>query len=267
MAFGSGSDAGDRGEQLGGRGALRPGTTVQIDRVGHDDAARGDGARLVQAERVDAGQELDRGQLAQQGLTTGQGDDAGHERQARQQDQPVGHHRDAGRDDSRQRLLPALPGAVQAPEQDRGDGRDQQHQEGQDAVDAPAQLGADQREPACFLGEAGRVGVGPDLLGPVGPRARRDEAARQHLVADRLVLGVGLAGQQRLVQLQAMGLDDPSVDDHLLARTQHEHVVQDDLLDLDTVLHAVPTDHGVRLGEHRQPVQRQRGPGAPGRCR
>ncbi len=48
-------------------------------------------------------------------------------------------------------------------------------------------------------------------------------------VADLLVDWVGLAGQQRLVDLEALGLDDAAVDDDLVARSELDDVVEDDL--------------------------------------
>ena len=48
--------------------------------------------------------------------------------------------------------------------------------------------------------------------------------------ADLLVDGIGLAGEQRLVDLEPLGLDDSAVDDDLVARTELDDVVEDDLV-------------------------------------
>ena len=77
----------------------------------------------------------------------------------------------------------------------------------EDRGDAGAQLGVDEREAGRLLGELGRVRLAADLRGGEGAAARDDEAAGHHRVAGLLDDRVGLAGEQRLVDLQAVGLD------------------------------------------------------------
>ena len=103
-------------------------------------------------------------------------------------------------------------------QQTRGD--QQVGDELQDLVDTAAQFGFHQRELAGLLGELGGVGFPADLGGPVGAAARDDEAARHHRVAGVLGDRVGLAGQQRLVDLEVGLLDDLAVDDDLVARAR-----------------------------------------------
>ena len=59
-----------------------------------------------------------------------------------------------------------------------------------------------QREPAGLVGELGGVGVGADPVAWNPPVPGDHEAARQHLVARRPCRRVGLAGEQRLVDLE-----------------------------------------------------------------
>ena len=68
---------------------------------------------------------------------------------------------------------------------------------------------------------------------PGSARSRSHEAARQHLLAGRLDDRVRLAGEERLVDLEARGLEHGAVDDDLVTRTQLENVVQDHVADSD----------------------------------
>ena len=67
------------------------------------DHALGERAGLVEQDDVDAGQSLDRRELLHQHLPTRQRDGGDPECEAREQDQPFGHHRDDPGDDSRDR--------------------------------------------------------------------------------------------------------------------------------------------------------------------
>ena len=106
------------------------------------------------------------------------------------------------------RLPPAGVGDEQLGVDGQQSGRPQQiGDEPQDLVDTGAQFGFHQGEPAGLLGQLGRVGLAAHLGGAVRAGAGDDEAARHHGVADVLVDRVGLAGQQRLVDLEVGFLD------------------------------------------------------------
>ena len=91
-------------------------------------------------------------------------------------------------------------------------------------------------------------------------RARDDDAARQHLGVDRLVDRVGLAGEQRLVDLEAVGGAHDAVGRDLVAGAQLEQVVEHDLLDRDLVELPVADDARLRGAQHGELVERALGP-------
>ena len=76
-------------------------------RVEHD-VALGERARLVEADDVDPGQPLDRGQLLHEHLAAGQRHRGDAEREAREQDEALGDHADDGGDHRDERLGDAV---------------------------------------------------------------------------------------------------------------------------------------------------------------
>jgi hypothetical protein len=109
--------------------------------------------------------------------------------------------------------------------------------------------------------EAPGVAVGPDAFGALQALAARAGAARVQDVADRLRDGVGLPGQQRLVDLDARVLaragdgDQRTVDHDLLAAANPHEVADDDRGRRHAPIHAV-AHHGHRLpGEELEPVE------------
>ena len=124
-------------------------------------------------------------------------DDTDGERDARQQDQPLGHHRDDTADRGHEPLADAVVLAVELADEQADAGRHERvRHERDDAVDRRAQLAVHERELAGLLGELGRVGVGADLV-DLGPAvAGDDEAAGEQLVAGLLDDRIGLAGEQ-----------------------------------------------------------------------
>ncbi len=76
-----------------------------------------------------------------------------------------------------------------------------------------------------LVGEA----VGADRLGFVAAAAGHAEAARQHGVAGALDHEVGLAGEQRLVELEVARPHDAAVDHDLVARLRPDDVADDEL--------------------------------------
>ena len=111
------------------------------------------------------------------------------------------------------------------------------------------------------LGELEGVGVGTDAGGPDAAAPGDHEAARQHLVADRLGDRVGLAGEQRLVDLEARLLEHHAVDDAPGRRAGGSTTSSwTSSLDGDLDHHAVAADVGLGGVEQRQSVEGPLGP-------
>ena len=142
-----------------------------------------------------------------------------------------------------------------APEQQGGRRHDRPRHVPQDPVDARPELRADQGEPPRLIGQPHRVGVGPDGGGAVAPRAGHDERSRADLVPRGLADGIGLAGQQGLVHLEAVGPEHLAVDDDLVARHRVHDVVEDEVRrrQLADVARAHRADG--RRGQHLEPLQ------------
>ena len=227
----------------------------QLDLV-DDQTALGERARLVDAQDVDAREHLDRRQLLHQHATLGQPDDADRERHARQEHETLRHHRDGGGHRTSERVAHVRVRTELADEEQRR-GRDQQpRHDPQDLVDPAPQLRTREAEPPPLLGELRRVRLRADTRGPEPSAPRRDERPREHLVARRLDRGLGLAGQQRFVDLERGGLEHLAVDHDLIARLELEHVVEDDLGERHLADLAVANDPRVRRRQHRQRVER-----------
>ena len=146
-----------------------------------------------------------------------------------------------------------------AEEEQRRGRHDRERHVREDRVDARAQLRAREREPAGVLGELHRVGLGADVRRPVPSGAGRDERPGQHLVARRLVDRVGLAGEQRLVDLEAAArstspsttTSEPAPASSTSSSTTSPTATSRDL--------AVADDPGLRRRQHREPVERALG--------
>ena len=219
------------------------------------DRAIGEGARLVAADDVDASQTLDCGQLLHQHLAPRQGDSGDREGDAGQQHQPLRHHAHQPCDGAGEGLAPVDAGVELTEEQQRGGRRNGPGHIAQEAVDALHQLGADAGELAGFGGQLARVGVFAHRRGPVGSRARHNEAAREHPRAGLLFDRLGLAGQQRLVELEPARLDNSAVGHDLVAGAQDDQVVQDHGLERHLLRGPVADDGGSWSVEDGQAVQ------------
>jgi hypothetical protein len=111
-------------------------------------------------------------------------------------------------------------------------------------------------ERARLSAESLRVAVLADR-GHLAPRgALDDERAGPDLVARRTDDRLALAGQDRLVEPQAIRFRDHRVSDQLVVRLEPQRVTDDDVLDRDAACAAV-ADHGRRRGDERgQAIQR-----------
>ena len=119
----------ERAEHLGGIGI--GGAADRLDRR-QADLTRGDRAGLVEAQGVDPGEQLDRGQLLRQRLAAGEGDHPGDEAEAREQHEAVGHHGDRCGNGGLERILPDDRVVTELAEQ-------QQHRRRRDDEREPAQ--------------------------------------------------------------------------------------------------------------------------------
>lgn len=229
---------------------------VQRADLGDVHTALGEGAGLVQTDHVDPGQALDGRQLLHQALLAAEPDDADREGDRGEQDQALGDHRDDAADRAGHRLLEVvlLDDQLADDEPDRR----RHHHPGhvlEDRADAAAELGLDEGEAGRLLGELGGVRLAADLGGGERPASGDDEAARHHRVAGPLDHRVCLAGQQRLVDLQAVGLGDRAVDDGLVPGAQLDQVAEDDLRDGDLGGGPVAPYGRFGLADHREAVQ------------
>ncbi len=178
-----------------------------------------------------------------------------------EQHQALGNHWDDARDHSPDGLAEVVALHVQLAQDQPDRGRDQQPGDvAQDRVDAGPELRLDQGEPAGLLGQLGGVGLAADPGGGERARAGHHEAAGHHRVAGVLVDGVGLAGEQRLVDLQAVGLGDLPVDGDLVAGPQLDQVAEDDLGVGQLGAAPVAPDPGVGLADDGEAVEGVLGP-------
>ena len=192
--------------------------------------ALGERPGLVDADHIDPGQRLDRGQLLHEDPLLRQPQRGHGEGDAGEQDQALGHHGPDGRHRAPERLPQALVGRELAPdEQDRG-GDDQPGDDPQDGVGPLPQLGAHQLEAAGLAGQAVGVGVDPHRHRPDGSRPGHHHRARQQAIALDPLDGIGLAAEQRLVDLEAGGVQHDGVDRHLLPGGDLEDVVEDEVV-------------------------------------
>ena len=102
------------------------------------------------------------------------------------------------------------------------DGYDLQH-----PIDRHLNLGNGAREGTSLLGQALRVDALTDRSRDHAARTRDDARSRKKLIPLLLLDGARLAGQQRFVDLQAHRGQDRTVDAHLIAESQLDHVIED----------------------------------------
>ena len=129
----------------------------------------------------------------------------------------------------------------------------------QDLVDAVHQLRAHQRETPRLGGELAGVRVGAHPGGLVAARPGDHEAARQQAVTRPLAHRLGLAGQQRLISLQAHAGPHHPVRHQLIPGAQVNQVTGDQIRDSDVPRRAVADHADPRGAEHREPVERALG--------
>ena len=244
-----------RARRVGGEQALelRARRLERLELVQADDVGR-ERPGLVGAEHVDVRQRLDRVGLLDQRPLAGHAHRAQGVGQDDGEDQAVGdqaddHGRRLHALDERQVLAEVL-GDDQRHEGDRQDQQDPHEHVGlvlQGREKAAVRLGLGRD----LVGEA----AGADRLGLVAAVAGDAEAARQHGVAGALDDEVGLAGQQRLVELEIAPSDHAAVDHDLVAGLRPDGVADDELDRVDLALAAVAHHDGVRPGQDGDAVE------------
>jgi len=186
---------------------------------------------LVGADDVDPGQPLDRRKFLNQALPPAQPNHADRERYRCHQHQALRHHRNQCPDHPQYRLPPADVGEEELGVDGQQAGRHQQvGDELQDLIDAVAQLRIHQGELAGLLGQPRGVGLPAHFGGAVATRPGDHEASRHHLVAFDFGDRVGFTGQQRLVDLEAGGLQQFAIDDDLITGAQFDDVIEHHLI-------------------------------------
>ena len=129
----------------------------------------------------------------------------------------------------------------------------------QQAVEGQLERRARMAKRARLPGDSLGVAVDADRLDDVGAASLDGERARAHLLARAAAHRCGFAAQDRLVQRQPFGFDEPAVGDELVAGGQPDEVAGDDLVDVQGTRAAVAHHRGGRRHERGQPVERSLG--------
>ena len=233
--------------------------SVERDQGVERDGAVGQGAGLVETDNVDPGQALDRGKLLHQHPAPGQGDRGHAEGDAGQQHQSLRDHADQRGDRPGQRLPRRVVHVQLADHHERGHRDDRPGNVTQDPVDALHKLRAHQRETPRLGGQLAGVRGGAHLGGLITAGPGHHKAAGQHAVTGPLVHRLGLAGQQRLIRLQAHAGAHHPVRYQLVAGPQVNQVTGDQPGDGYLARCAVTDHFDAGRAEHGEPVQGQLG--------
>ncbi len=231
----------------------REGAVEQHELV-EDDLAFGEGAGLVEAHHVDARKTFDRRELLDEHVAPGERERGDTERDAREEHEPFGHHADHAGNRAAERFVERVIREL-TPEQQRRHRDEDPGDDPQDEVDAVHQLGAGELELARLRRQLAGVGVATDARGLEPSAPGHHEASRQHLGIGDLVDRVALPGEQRLVDLEAVGGAHDAVARDLVTESQLEQVVEHDRLDRDVLHHAVAHHTRDRRVEHRELIK------------
>ena len=235
--------------------------------------ARRDGARLVQAQHVDASECLDAVELLCQHLAAGQAHRGDGEHRRGQQHQALRDHAQQGAHRGQQRRrrhmtgqqlgeaprkrtiargsrgIPQLAhtrGKQRQTERDHDDAR-----KAHDDVKRIHDLGIDLFDVLGLVINFGHVVVGADMNHAGAQQARVDKAAA-HELGTRLFLDkVALARQQALVH-ERLARNHHSVGGNLVAAPQADDVVEHDLIQVELHLGAVAHRDGLLGGQQRE---------------
>ena len=256
VAFRSGDDAAKRPNAARSSSSSTPSAGSSPTSRSRDLGQR---ARLVEAERVDGGQRLDRVQLLHQRAAARQPQSRHAVGQRGEQDQALGDERDEPGDRDLDRLVEAAALLAERDDQHHAErhGHADEHVEQQ--VQRPLQRRVGMAELPRLPGDALGVAVRADRLDGVGARALRRRTSRSERVAARARDGPRLAGQDRLVERETPDVGELPVGDDLVTGLHANEVALHDLLDLHHARLAVAHDRRVRRDERGQPVERPLG--------
>ena len=245
-----------------------------VQRVGTGDlhVARGDGARLVQAEHVHAGERLDAVELLREHLLAGEADSGDREDRGGEEHQALGDHaqksphrgedgrarhaagehlRGEPRQEPARVPRTALELGRARPEQPDADGDHEHAREPHDAVQRVHDLGVDLLDVLGLGVDLGHVVLGAHVLNAGEDQAGVEEAARHEMVARLLADEVALASEEALVHAR-LARDHHGVGGDLVAAAELHEVVLHDLLEVELDLDAVADDHGLLGSEERE---------------
>ena len=220
----------------------------------------GERSGLVDADRVHRGQGLDRVELLGQHPAAGHAHRRRRIGEADQQHEALGNQADHARRGRGHGGVDGDVTVIQRVAQQQPEADHQDDQGIQQSVHRALQRRARVTERAGLAGHARCVAVGADRLHLKRARALRHERPRAHLLTDRVRDRLGLAGQDRLVQTQVAGRDQPPVGHQLVAGLDQQDVADDHLADGDQAHGAVPSHPRLRRNEQREAVQRALGP-------
>ena len=251
--------------------------TLNRQRVGALDlhAARRDGARLVQAQHVDASERLDAVELLRQHLAAGQTHRGDGEHRRGQQHQALRDHAQQGAHRGQQRRrrhmtsqqLGEAPGKRAIARGSRGipqlahtRGKQRQTErdhdnarKAHDGVQRVHNLGIDLFDVLGLVINFGHVVVGADMNHAGAQQARVDKAAAHELGTGLLLNKVALARQQALVH-ERLTRNHHGVSGNLVATPQADDVIEHDLVQVELHLGTVAHRDGLLGGQQRKLV-------------
>ena len=223
------------------------------------DAAGGEGARLVEAQAVHAGEDLDGGKFLDEHTAACQRRRPDREVHGRQKHQALRDHADHRGNREHQGLAPVSPVTAGDPilrvEGQDDDGKQHHGDDLQHPVDRRLDLRDRTREGARLLGQTLRVDALTDSRGHHAASTRDDARAGQQLIALLLLHGARLAGQQRFIDFEARRGQNRTVHAHLIAERQIDDVVEHDVARWHNRQGAVTQDGRLRSIDDSERVE------------
>ena len=235
--------------------------------------ARGNGARLVQAQHVDARERLDTVELLREYLAARQAHRGDGKHRRSQQHQALRNHaqKSAHRRQQRRRrhatgkqlgktprkrAIARRTGGIPQLTHARGKERqaERNHNEARkahDGVERIHDLGIDLFDVLGLVVDLGHVVVGANMDHAGAQQARVDKAAAHELGAGLLFDEIALARQQALVH-ECLTRNHHGVGGNLVAAPQANDIVEHDLVQVELYLGAVAHRDGLLRGEQRK---------------
>ena len=210
-------------------GSLGVGVRVKEHNVGDRHAGLGQGARLINADRVDAGEHLDRRKILDQHLPLGQAHHGHRHGDACQQHQSLGDHRDDAPDRAADSVVDGLVCTQLRDQQEQSDRRNHEGCESDELCDVIAKFRARRLELLGLCGQPGGKGIPSDTSSDVQPGSGDHEGSGHRFVPHGLVDRISLTCQETLIDLQAISLDDCAIHDELITGSHNDDVVEHDL--------------------------------------